>query len=62
MTDLAEKLAAELSGEVPRLIDLAARVFAVANNAATLGPRRDFERIGMRLTDLVSAIGSLARS
>ena len=61
MTDIEDRLAAELLGEVPRLVNLAARVFAVANNAATLGPRRDFERIGMRLTDLVTAIGSLAR-
>lgn len=61
MTEIEDKLAADLRGGVSALNDLAARAFAVANIAETLGPRRDFERVGLRLTDLVTAIGSLAR-
>ena len=61
MTELEERLAAELVGKTPSFVDLASRVFAIANIAETLGPRRDFERIGLRLTDLVTAIGGLGR-
>jgi hypothetical protein len=50
----------ELRAAVPALRAIADRAYAVAARTDEEGPRRGFERVGIRAADLIIAISQLA--